>query len=338
MIEEQTKTWESCMPVELAIITNSFNRRDLFEKAAATLLPALESWQGRVTWVVFEAGSTDGSPDWVRQLAGEQPELNIQLIEPQPPAASSFADGCNQAIAHALAQHPNLKWCLFYETDNQLHNPKALNLAVQLLEQQPRLGGTGFTVERLHGGKTGYGCRFPRLLSFALGQQVSARWRLDEPPEPAWQTGPEGRRWALCDVVYTSPLLIRAEAWREAGPMDATAFPFTDSDVEWCWRAHQGGWPIAVLDVPGVIHDNGGSVSNWSGRRVLWFHQSRMRLLCRLFPVRANLLKPLLLLRHLLELSWLYTQSKKSKQANQSMQTRLKLIQSVFVSYEDVLK
>jgi GT2 family glycosyltransferase len=149
------------MSVELAIITNSFNRRDLFEKAAATLLPALEAWKERVTWIVFEAGSTDGSPDLVRRLAQEQPALNIQLIEPDPPAASSFADGCNQAIAHAAAQNPHLKWCLFYETDNQFRNPQALDLAVQLLEQEPRLGGTGFTVERLTGDKTGYGCRFP---------------------------------------------------------------------------------------------------------------------------------------------------------------------------------
>jgi GT2 family glycosyltransferase len=137
--------------------------------------------------------------------------------------------------------------------------------------------------------------------------------------------------------MYTSPLLIRHQAWHEAGPMDAVAFPFTDSDVEWCWRAHQAGWPMAVLDVPGVIHDNGGSVSNWSGRRVLWFHQSRMRLLRRLFPMGASLLKPVLLLRHLAELALLLPRALHSPQARQSVRTRCVLLRGLFNDYASVL-
>ena len=325
------------MSVELAIITNSFNRKSLFEKAAATLLPALERWKQRVIWVVFDAGSNDGSIEWINEMASKRPEVNIRLLKPSSPAASSFAEGCNQSIAYAAAHCPELQWCLFYETDNQFLNPEALDMAVQFLLQHPQIGGTGFTVERLDGSKTGYGCRFPGIMSFAVGQQAAAWLHLDDPPAPQWHQDSAASRWALCDAVFTSPLLIRYQAWREVGPMDAANFPFTDSDLEWCWRAYERGWPMTVLDVPGVIHDNGGSVSNWSGRRVLWFHQSRLRLLQRKLPWRSQVLKVLVLLRHAIEILLLLPRSLRSAQARQSLRTRFILVKGLWNNYEQVL-
>ncbi len=323
---------------KLAVITNSFNRRDLLEQAVPSLLTSLARLPFASVIVIFDAGSTDGSREYVQELIKKSPKGQIHLVTTQPNEANSFADGCNQAVAQARLLVPLLKWCLFYETDNQFRNPDALLGAVTFLEHMPMIGGVGFTVERFDGKKTGYGCRFPGSLSFAVGQQAASWLHLDDPSEPLWQQDSAGLSWSHCDVVYTSPLLIRYQAWSDSGPMDALSFPFTDSDVEWCWRAHQSGWPMAVLDLPGVVHDNGGSVSKWSGRRVLWFHQSRLRLLRRRFPFRSRILKAMLYFRHTVEILLLLPRSRRSAQARQSLHTRFVLMQGLWNDYDKVLR
>lgn len=322
---------------KLAVITNSFNRLDLMEQAVPSLLASLAGLPFSSVIVIFDAGSNDGSIEWIRAMASEHPAHHIHLIGPSSPGACSFADGCNQAIAYAVAQCPDLQWCLFYETDNQMPNLTALDTGIQFLTQHPKIGGVGFTVERLDGAKAGYGCRFPGILGFAVGQQLASLLNLDEPTGRQWKEDSDGRRWTLCDVVFTSPLLIRFQAWKETGPMDAASFPFTDSDVEWCWRARQSGWPMAVLDLPGVIHDNGGNASGWSVRRVLWFHQSRLRFLKRRLPLRGRLLKAVLYVRHSLEMIVLFLKRKGSVQAQQSLKTRIVLIKGLWNNYEKVL-
>ena len=320
--------------IELAVIINSFNRRDLLEKALASLLVALRKLPIKAKVIVFDAGSTDGSREFIAAESSSCTDIPIRLLKPETPESASFADGCNQAISAALAAHPALKWLFFYETDNLLPNHIALVEAVSLLESQPRLAGAGFTVEKATGEKAGYGCAFPGVLSFALGQQLSARLHLDDMPLTNWKTTPNGTRWAACDVVYTSPLLMRAEAWRDAGPMDAAHFPFTDSDLDLCWNLRRMGWSMAVLDLPGVIHDNDATPSAWSARRVLWFHQSRFRLLRKHRGAWVHFLKPVLFARHLLEWLLLAPRAKHPGPARQSWQTRALLLRRVFAGYQ----
>lgn len=319
--------------IELAVIINSFNRRDLLEKALGSLLPALRKTQAKAVVIVFDAGSTDGSREFIASKSLECADIPICLAKPEPPEALSFADGCNQAISAALTAHPSVKWLFFYETDNLLPNRAALKEAISLLESEPRMAGAGFTVEKLTGEKAGYGCRFPGVLGFVLGQHLSARLLLDDMRLTNWKHTPSGCRWAACDVVYTSPLLIRAEAWRDAGPMDAELFPFTDSDLDLCWNFHRNGWSMAVLDLEGVIHDNDSTPSAWSGRRVLWFHQSRFRLLKKHRGAWIELLKPLLFARHLAEWLILAPRAVRAGPSRQSWQTRGLLLKKVLTGY-----
>ena len=323
------------MKPALAVITNSFNRRDLLGEALPSLLGALRALSFECTVVVFDAGSKDGSQEFVQQQAAANPDVPIHLITPQPPEAGSFADGCNQAVAHALQTYPSVRWCFFYETDNLLPNHDALKEAVRLLEENESLAGTGFTVEKRGGQKTGFGCCFPGMVSFLLGQQLAARLHLDDMVLQDWRSTPRGVRWALCDVVYTSPLLIRAAAWQAVQGMDTRLFPFTDSDVDLAWKVHKTGGRFAILDMPGVIHDNDSTPSAWSSRRVLWFHQSRLRLLRKhLLGGRADLLKPLLFARHLAEWLLLAPRALLSARSRQSLKTRGMLLSRVFQNYE----
>jgi GT2 family glycosyltransferase len=319
---------------ELAAIMNSFNRKGLLELALPSLVSALETLKLPAAIVVFDAGSSDGSREFVAQFAAQHANVELLQLEPAAGQGSAFADGCNQATAEALRRYPGLKWLFFFETDNRLKNPQALRQAIGLLEARPELAGTGFTVEKLDGRKIGFGCRFPGATAFVLGQQLAARFVPEEPVLDAWQTLETGQRWHYADVMYTSPLLVRAEAWKKAGPMDNARFPFTDSDVDLCWTMRDKGWRFAVLDAPGVVHDNCGAPSPWTARRVTYFHQGRFRLLRKHRGAWVALLTVPLLLRHLAEALLLLVAAAVSRRARDSFAVRLSLISKVLRGYE----
>ena len=190
--------------------------------------------------------------------------------------------------------------------------------AIGVLGAEPNLAAAGFTV-RLHNGRAcGYGMRFPSYASFVLGQNLSARWDLLAPNNSPWQTT-ENVRWRICDVVFTSPLLIRRAAWKQTGGLDAQAFPFSDSDVDWAWRCAKLGWKLAVINSDNVVHDNLKQLSAWSATRVVDFHRSRLRALRRHRGNVVGLFKPLLFLRHCAEAVILALRSKSDPAAREKL-------------------
>jgi GT2 family glycosyltransferase len=146
--------------IELAAIVNSFNRFDLLKEALPSLLRALRGCPWESSVVIFDAGSTDGSREWLEATAST--DKSISLLQPSVTDDASFSGGINAACAFALKQNPALKWLLFFETDNWLAGATPLNAAAFLLEQEPRLGAVGFTVRKHDRRPAGYGCPFPR--------------------------------------------------------------------------------------------------------------------------------------------------------------------------------
>jgi GT2 family glycosyltransferase len=286
-------------PIELVAVINSFNRRELLERAIASLAAALRNGPLGSAIVVFDAGSSDGSVPFLEKWRTENPADNLVLIELDG-ARASFSEGVNIGCARALKQFPDTRWLLLYETDNYLARLAPIHEAISLLKSQPQLGAVGFTV-RLHDGSfCGYGMRFPSLVSFAVGQNLALRWNLYRPNNSAWQQM-DGIRWRSCDIVFTSPLLVRRETWEQMGGFDTESFPFSDSDLDWAWRCAKAGWKMGVIASDDVIHDNLKQSSPDSANRVLDFHRSRLRLLKRHCGKHVALIKPLLFLRHNLE-------------------------------------
>jgi GT2 family glycosyltransferase len=334
----------SVSEIELVIIMNSFNRIQLLEGAMTSIINTVEQAELSSAFVIFDAGSTDGSIELIDQLIKQQNKTQIFRIEPSHPSATSFSVGCNQAMQFASHHFPNLKYCLFFETDNLIHNKNALLQGIKLLDANPQLAAVGFTVESISGEKAGFGCSFPSILSFILGQQMTQRLRLDQ-PQIQWQAFPQSSqkdsqeirselRWGLLDIAYTSPLLVRHSAWQTIGEMDTLNFPFSDSDSDWCWRAKKQEWGIAVLDTPGVIHDNRSSPSEWSAKRVSEFHRARFRLLQKHRNMIVFWMRLALLCRHISELLILLLKSCSSDRARDSLQQRITLIKTVMNGYQ----
>jgi GT2 family glycosyltransferase len=319
-------------PVKLVGVVNSFNRKSLLEASLPSLTLALRQLPFSTAIVVFEAGSTDGSLEWLRAYRSSCASLEIFVLTPDPGEDSSFAAGVNAGCRQAILSYPELQWLLLFETDNSIAGGEPIALAARLLSSYAEVGAAGFTVTRRSGEPTGFGCSFPTVPQFLMGQQLAAMLHLDQPHmslEPLF----DGYRWGTCDVVFTSPLLIKRKAWEESGGLDAAMFPFADCDLDWCWRVQQNGWKMAVLELKDVIHDNEDQFSAWSARRVLSFHRARLCLLQRHRHARASLLKPVLLARHVFEFVALAFASPFLSHPGGSLKKRWLLITTVMYGY-----
>jgi GT2 family glycosyltransferase len=317
--------------VELVAVINSFNRRALLEKALVSLTSALRNAPFGSAIVVFDAGSKDGSVEFIRSWQDLNAGDNLVLVE-SAGADASFSEGVNRGGAVALDRFPECRWLFLFETDNWVQTAEPLNHAVALLEQEAQLAAVGFTVKRHSGEFCGYGMSFPTARSLALGLNLSDRWNLDRPNDTPWKIA-NGFRWRMCDVVFTSPLLIRREAWLQTGGLDAERFPFSETDVDWAWRCAESGWKMAVIASEQVVHDNLQQASSWSANRVIEFHRSRLRLLKRHRGEWIGLIKPLLFLRHCIE-SLLLTFRKTTDAVTASkLEKRKQMLRTVWNDY-----
>jgi GT2 family glycosyltransferase len=318
--------------MQFVVIVNSFNRRDLLIEALGSLVNTVDPNLIDYAIVVFEAGSTDGSREWLAQFATEHRNLKLEIVGPCGRGDSSFAAGVNRACQHALEVFPEVEFLFLYETDNWLSSSQPLIAAMQLLRREPALAAVGFTV-RLHSGKpAGWGGSFPTAFSFVLGPHLSL-W-LGIPRTDVNMRSSGGLEWFPADAVYTSPLMIKAPVWRSVGGMDALHFPFSDSDLDWAWKVTRAGYGLAVIPSDAVIHDNLNSLSNWSSMRVLNFHLARFRLLRKYRGPGVTLAIPALFLRHLAEYSVLAAMVLLGRRPVLSLKKRSILLKSVWRGYE----
>src|ERR1051326_2295015 len=84
-------------PIEVVAVINSFNWRALLEKALASLSDSFRRASFGSAIVVFEAGSKDGSLEFLRSWASLHPGDNLVLIESA--SDSSFSEGVNRGTA-----------------------------------------------------------------------------------------------------------------------------------------------------------------------------------------------------------------------------------------------
>jgi GT2 family glycosyltransferase len=321
--------------MQFAVVVNSFNRRDLLAKALESLTGALKPTALEYAIVVFEAGSTDGSREWLAEFSKQHPEIKIEITEPSRPDDSSFAAGVSQGCDLALRLFPEIEFLFLYETDNWIASAEPVAAAMELLRQNPELAAAGFTVRRHSGSQCGWGGSFPTILSFVLGPFVSMRLGLPHCRIKMHET--RGIRWFNADVVYTSPLLIRASVWRSSGGLDARLFPFSDSDLDWAWKVAKAGSRLAVIESGEVVHDNLSVLSGWSSMRVIDFHRSRFRLLRKYRGSQVMLAIPLLFLRHLAEYAILLALVIAGRRPKLSLKKRQILMKSVWAGYESAV-
>ncbi len=282
--------------------------------------------------VVFDAGSTDGSVEWVRDFA-RQSDIKVEVLIPEEGADTSFSGGINAATKYAAEKFPQLEYYFFFETDNFIASSDPIRKGIRLLDTVGYLAATGFTVTKHSGAKAGIGCSFPTVQQLVLGQHVTCLLHLDQPIRNQWWQD-QDIVWTTCDAVFTSPLLARRTAWEKSEGLDARQFPFSDCDVDWAWRLAKLGWKIAVIQAEGVVHDNREALSQWSAQRVIHFHRARMKLLNRHVGSKVAAAKPLLFIRHAMEYVLLRLLNLAGRAGKEKIELRSQLMRTVFNDYK----
>jgi GT2 family glycosyltransferase len=315
---------------DLVVIINSYNRLALMKDSITSLCNHLNFSNIGFAIVIYDAGSQDGSIKWINDYIKNSP-YKIFLIDGSSDIDTSFSHGVNMACNFAIRRLPAFKYFFLYETDNYLLSAQPIKEAISLLRHYDIIAACGFTVKKHDGTNAGFGCTFPSIFSFILGQQFSFFLKLNE-PTVKW-TSHNTIKFGFAEVVYTSPLLIKKDIWSQLNGMDSLNFPFSDCDIDFAFRLSKHGGKMAIIKSNGVIHDNKQVNSSWSATRTINFYKARNSYFKKHFGTVINVLKPLLMFMHLIELFILTGLYIFGRTKVESLKTRWLLVKTVFNNY-----
>ncbi|MGH7316549.1 MAG: glycosyltransferase family 2 protein, partial [Candidatus Rokuibacteriota bacterium] len=222
----------------VAVAVVSWNTRDLLARCLDSMRPDVDRGAAAV-WVV-DNGSTDGSPELVREAYGW-----AHLIEP------GHNLGFGRAV-NLVAERAPGRWIAAANADIELGGG-ALAALVAAGESDPRAGAVaprlllpdGSTQHSVH--------RFPTLslalitalgiprLSSGLGDRLCLEGHWD----------PERARYV--DWAHGALLLVRREAFEAAGGFDPVQWMYAE-DIDLAWRLERAAFKVAYEPAAVVRH------------------------------------------------------------------------------------
>ncbi len=239
--------------LDVGVVT--YNTRDLTVQALQRLLES-ES-PGSIRLLVHDNASTDGTAEAVRAAV---PMAEVEVS----PENLGFARGMNRLIARSSGD-----WFLALNSD-AWPEPGAISRLVEALKSRPSAAAVAPRLEDLDGRLEPSTFPFPSLGLAAITAASSSHrwwpglaerlmligaWHHDRPRRVDWAIG--------------AALLMRREAVSAIGGFDESFFMYAE-DIEWCWRARDGGWEIWFEPSALVRH-----VGNASGERTYGNRRTR---------------------------------------------------------------
>lgn len=289
----------------LAIITVSWNTRDLLRRSIATMHASLAGAGIDYTIVVVDNASSDGTPAILR---AEHPE--VQLLEAG--CNLGFAGGNNLALRRVLGDRgwglggnlhppfpiphpPSPDYVFLLNPDTEVVGD-AIPALVCYMEAHPDVAVVGPRLRYADGSVQSSRRRFPTKGVYF--------WE-STPLEQRWPNNPWVRRYHLADTpddieqevdwLVGAALLVRRTAIERAGLLDA-GFPMYSEELEWQRRIRGmglRGWetgnfsqplspishPLRIVYLPEavIIHHEGKSSEQALARRYLNFQRGRLR-------------------------------------------------------------
>jgi len=248
--------------LELSVTICSWNTREDLRACLASLEAVRD--EARFEVLVVDNASKDGSPDmvesafpWVRLM-----RMNENL---------GFTKGHNTAIAARSAPHAFL-----LNSDTHVH-PGALRAILDYHAANPQAGIVGPKLLNPDGSLQ-YSCRhFPNPIAALFrntffGKLFPANrftrdylmtdWDHSEVREVDWVSGA---------AFFASDDLIA-----KVGLFDPAFFMFCE-DVDWCFRAWQGGFKVVYFPGSLITHAIGRSTDQVANKMIVRFHQSMLR-------------------------------------------------------------
>ncbi len=245
----------------LSIIIVSWNVKVLLRQCLASI----DAGRGALALevIVVDSASSDGSAEMV---AAEFPWVRLL---PQPENVG-FTRGNNIGLSQAAG-----RYLLLLNPDTEVVGD-ALTLMVNYLDANPAVGALGPQLQYPDGWVQSSRRRFPTLataffestwLQPLAPRQVLRRYYVQDRPDDAISE---------VDWVMGASLLVRREAYEQAGPMDEGYFMYSE-EMEWQRRIQAAGWRVVYFPQAIIIHHEGKSSEQAVAQRHIHFQRSKLR-------------------------------------------------------------
>ena len=246
----------------LSVLIVNWNTRQLLRECLKSLRTVSEQPLWEI--IVVDNGSVDGSGEMVRQ---EFPQVRLIVNSEN----RGYAAANNQA-----AQTAQGCYFLLLNSDTRVL-PNSVERLLAFAQSHPKAGAVAPKLV-YPDGRIQLSLRsFPTplaLLFAALGlDRIFPHSRWIGRYRMTWFTYD---RVAEVDQPMASALLVRREAWEQAGGMDE-AMPVFFNDVDFCWRLKKAGWRIYFLPDAVVIHHHGASTRLLGIGKALESHRGLLR-------------------------------------------------------------
>jgi N-acetylglucosaminyl-diphospho-decaprenol L-rhamnosyltransferase len=252
----------------LAIIIVSWNVRELLSRCIESVHASLAGSGIDYTIVVVDNASSDGSAEMVRSAHPE-----VRLVETG--ANLGFAGGNNLGMRVVLGGPHPPGYLFILNPDTEIVGD-AIPRLVRFLEQTPDVAVAGPQLRYPDGSVQSSRRRLPSPGVF-LFESTPLEWR--------WPQNPWARRYRMADRpddqiqdvgwLVGAALLVRRETIERAGLFDAR-FALYSEELEWQRRLRSAGRIVYLPDAE-IIHHEGQSSGQVPARRLVLFHQSRLR-------------------------------------------------------------
>jgi GT2 family glycosyltransferase len=211
--------------------------------------------------VVVDDGGEDLLEDRLRRAFPADPALRVLRLD----ASRGFAGAANLGLSEAAG---DVLVCLNSDTELLAGSLAALGVA---LDARPRLGVAGAALSYPDGGEQWSGGREPGLLwlvalASGLGARLGDLRRRLAGSAPRGDLDGHGAADATAasvrdvDWVSGAALAIRRDCWAACGPLSED-FAFYAQDLDFCCRARESGFAVAVVHDFRVVHHHGATIA-----------------------------------------------------------------------------
>lgn len=225
-------------PAPVAVAVVSWNTRELLDGCLRSLRPEHDCGRASV-WVV-DNGSSDGSPDLVRD---EHPWATL-LERPDNP-------GFGAAVNDVAARRPS-DWVVAANADIAL-TPGALQTLLDTAAGHPRCGILAPRLQTPDGTAQHSIHPFPGIRTAVAIDLGLARLVPGAARHLALERCSEPQPERDVDWAHGAFLLIRRAAWEAIGGFDPSMWLYAE-DLDLCWRARRAGWTTRYVPAAVVTH------------------------------------------------------------------------------------
>lgn len=240
-------------PCPLLVVMVNYRTAGLAVQCLRSLAPEIATLPGMKVAIV-DNNSADGSVETIAQAIAQEHWEDWAILMPSS-HNGGFAYGNNYAIRPALEAPNAPPYYLLLNPDTEMLSGSLKSL-VSFMDEHPKVGIAGSSLQDEEGNLWPYAFRFPSILSelergMRLGfvSKLLEKWavpqKMSQEPQPI-------------DWLPGASMMIRREVFDAIGLMDEEYFLYYE-ETDFCLQAKRAGWPCWYVPESRVMHMAGQS-------------------------------------------------------------------------------